>query len=136
MTAGRARQSLNFTDSCSEPKKETSCPVRAAESEGRCLNDRKIYCPVCLYSSLTKSAYAGEDLIGCLSPGKGLGLVVVALNIGPNGLFQFARAAMGATPDLLFGETRKPGLYQVDPRCAGGSIVQMETRPLGEPEMN
>ena len=50
-----------------------------------------------------------------------------------NGCFQLSTALMHPTAQLLLRQQPKPSLHQVQPGCAGGSEVQVEARPFGQP---
>jgi len=87
----------------------------------------------CFRSSLTKSGNGVEDLVSGFGPDEGFRMVIVDLQIALDHGFEFARAAEGAAPNLFGGERREPALDQIDPGGAGGSEVDMEAGPLGQP---
>jgi hypothetical protein len=70
----------------------------------------------CNRSSLTKSGYTGEDLIGSFGPDKRFGIFVVLVQVIPNCFFQFTRTAVNTTPDLLSRQQREKAFDQIDPR--------------------
>ena len=84
-------------------------------------------------NSLAKACNAGEDLIGRLDPDEGLGLLIVKLEVEPNNVFQLARAAMRAAPDLLLGQGREPAFDLIESGAIGRCVVDLEARVTRQP---
>lgn len=60
-----------------------------------------------------------EDGIGGFGPHEGLWVVIVGLDEGDDGGFQFEHAAVDAALNLLVGEQREPTLDLIEPGGAG-----------------
>src|SRR5215468_2093900 len=76
---------------------------------------------------------AVQNLVRGFGPNEGPGILVVNCDVLADGCFQFFDAAENAPANALVGKFGKPALHQVDPRTVGGSEVEMEARPFGEP---
>ena len=55
------------------------------------------------------------------------------VDVPPNGSFEFPRAAVGGTLDLLLGDEPEEALNEIHPGSPGRSEMEMETGPFGEP---
>src|SRR5207247_6069654 len=87
----------------------------------------------CLRSSLAKAADAGEDVVCRLEPHERLRVLVVKGEEEPDGILEFAGAAVGPAPELLFGEDGEPALNLVDPGAVGGRVVDREAGVAEQP---
>jgi HEAT repeat protein len=78
---------------------------------------------------------AGEDLVGVLGPGEGLGVVVPVVYEGADGGGEFLDGGEGAAADGLAGDDREEAFHEVDPRASGRREVQGDPLVLrpGEP---
>lgn len=63
-------------------------------------------------------------------------MLVVDLDVIPNGHFKFTGAAEYTTSNLFFGKQREPALHQIDPGSSGRGKVQMKTRPFEQPALD
>jgi len=82
---------------------------------------------------LAEAPSAGQDVVGALGPGEGLGVLVCCCDVAANSLLQKAGAAELPAPKLAGTQQGKPRLDQVQPSAGGWGEVQMVTRPLDEP---
>ena len=82
-------------------------------------------------NALTKVGDAGQDFVGCFRPNEGFGPRVGGFDILADGLFQFARRAVHAPPDLFFGQGGKPAFHQIQPGGAGRREVHVKTGMAG-----
>ena len=65
--------------------------------------------------SHSKSCDAGKDLVGCLGPDKGFGILVVGRQVEPDGVLQGAGTAMRSAANLFVSEGPEPALDLVYP---------------------
>lgn len=85
---------------------------------------------------MTKSRNSRENLIGCLRPHEGLGLLVVRRQVRLDGRLELAGAPMDAASELLGGQRRKPPFNQVQPRGTPAKIINQvnyDSGHLGAP---
>ncbi len=83
--------------------------------------------------SQAEAVDAGEDVIGCLGPAKGLGIAVDLVDVGFNRVLQFARRAMYAALKLPHCQVREETLDLIDPRCRCWREVDMPVWSPGQP---
>ena len=57
----------------------------------------------------------GEDVVGGLGPSEGLGVGIVGVDVGVDGLFELGDGAEHAAADMPLGEQREEALDLVDP---------------------
>lgn|SRR6266699_363056 len=88
------------------------------------------------HCALGEAGDAGEDLVSCLDPPEGLGVVVVVTDRVLDRPLQFSHGAMRAALDLALSEKREPAFDLVQPGAVGGREVQVVTRPLCKPVAN
>lgn len=80
-----------------------------------------------------EASNTGEDLIGCLGPDVGLGLLVSCVEELLDGILELSDAAVTSSSDLLVCELGEESLDLVDPRGVGRREVNMKPRVFGEP---
>ncbi len=80
-----------------------------------------------------RTAFAGDDVIGCLAPDKGLRLCVVQQEVFVDGGFQIVDAGVTAAADAPCGNLGKEAFDHVQPRRAGRCEVQLEAWMFVQP---
>ena len=77
-----------------------------------------------------------QDVGGLCGPDKGLGILVVTVDVLADGLDQFLDAAKSAAAEPVFGQVAEEAFHHVQPRAAGGREVHVETRMASEPALH
>jgi hypothetical protein len=71
-----------------------------------------------------------------VSPGKGGGMLVVALNIRIDAADEVAHGSKGASPDALRSDHAEPNLHLIEPGAVGGRVMQMDCRMGSKPVLH
>ena len=85
---------------------------------------------------MTKRCNGLDDLVSGFRPYEGLGFFIVHFEVFQDGGLQLVRTPMNASADLFVCQIGEPALDQVEPRCARGYEMQMETWMTQKPTLD